>query len=148
VPGEKTPVLLTLLLTAFFVAAVIIFQPYSADWPGTAFTRPARNYLDAAIEQDSVRLVRLSASKSAVLWALHTARAHPDTLAQWGRRIRAWTGRSQGDTAQVFVYPAGDVCRDIPIEFLFVGSGNHAKVLEAKSPCFEPPRDEAAQGDQ
>jgi hypothetical protein len=146
VPGEKTPVLLTLLLTAFFVAAVIIFQPYSADWPGTAYTRPARNYLHAAIEQDSVRLVRLSASKSAVLWALHTARAHPDTLAHWGRRIRAWRGRSQGDTAQVFVYPDSDVCHDIPIEFLFVGSGSRARVLDAKSACFEPLRD--AQGDQ
>jgi hypothetical protein len=143
VPGERTPVLLTLLLTAFFVAAVIIFQPYSADWPGTAYAQPARNYLHAAIEQDSARLVRLSASKSAVLWALHTARAHPDTLAHWGRRIRAWTGRSQGDTAQVFVYPEGEVCRDVPIEFLFVGSGNRAKVLKAKSSCFEPLRDGA-----
>jgi hypothetical protein len=143
VPGEKAPVLLTILLTAVFVGAVIVFQPYSADWPGTAYTRPARNYLHAAIEQDSVRLVRLSASKSAVLWALHTARTHPDTLSHWGRRIRAWTGRSQGDTAQVFVYPAGEVCRDIPIEIRFVGSGDRAKVLEAKSSCFEPLQDPA-----
>jgi hypothetical protein len=143
VPGEKPPVLLTLLLTAFFVGAVIMFQPYSADWPGTAYAQPARKYLDAAIEQDSVRLVRLSASSSAVLWALHTARTHPETLAHWGRRIRAWRGKSQGDTAQVFVYPAGDVCRDVPIVFLFVGSGDRAKVLEAKSACFSPLRDEA-----
>jgi hypothetical protein len=136
--NNRIPVLLTLLLIAFLIGAVIIFQPYSADWPGTAYTRPARHYLDAAIEQDSAGLVRLSASKSAVRWALQTARAHPDTLAHWGRRIRVWTGRSDGDTTKVFVYPAGDICRDLPIEFRFVGSGKHAKVLEARSACFEP----------
>ncbi len=82
--------------------------------------------------------MRLAASKSAVRWALQTARAHPDTLAYWGRRIRAWTGRSTGDTTQVFVYPTGTVCGDMPIELRFVGTGKRAKVLEATSACFEP----------
>lgn len=134
----RIPLYLTLLVMAVLAAALLTFQPYSADWPGTGYTKPARRYIRAAIRQDSAGLVGLSVSLSPVAWALDAARAHPDTLALWGRRIQAWTGERRGDTAEVFVYPLGDVCGEAPIVFRFLGSGSNARVLGASSACLRP----------
>ncbi len=134
----KMPLYLTLLVTALLAAALLTFQPYSADWPGTGYTKPAQRYIRAAIRQDSVGLVRLSVSLSPVAWALDAARAYPDTLALWGRRVQAYTGERRGDTAEVFVYPPGDVCGDAPLVLRFVGSGSDARVVRASSACLGP----------
>jgi hypothetical protein len=134
----RIPLYLTLLVMALLTAALLTFQPYSADWPGTGYTKPARRYIRAAIRQDSVGLVGLSVSLSPVAWALDAARAHPDTLALWGRRIQAWTGERRGDTAEVFVYPLGDTCGEAPIVLRFLGSGSNARVLGASSACLRP----------
>ena len=134
----RVPLYLTLLAVALFAAALLTFQPYSADWPGAGYTKPARRYIRADIRQDSVGLVRLSVSLSPVAWALDAARAHPDTLALWSRRVQAWTGERWGDTAEVFVYPQGDVCGEAPIVLRFVGSGSNARVLRASSACLGP----------
>jgi hypothetical protein len=134
----KIPVYLTVLVMASLAAALLTFQPYSADWPGTGYTKPAQRYIRAAIRQDSAGLVALSVSLSPVAWALDAARAHPDTLALWGRRVQAWTGERRGDTAEVFVYPPGDVCGEAPIVLRFVGSGSNARVLRASSACLGP----------
>ena len=61
----KIPAFLTILGMVALVAAVLTFQPYSADWPAKTFTQPARNYLRAALRQDSVGLRRLSTSARA-----------------------------------------------------------------------------------
>ena len=79
----KMPLYLTLLFAALSVAALLTFQPYSADFPGTAYAKPAQRYIRAALRQDSVGLVRLSASFYPVTWALDAARKHPDSLASW-----------------------------------------------------------------
>lgn len=136
--NDKTPLYLTLLVMALLTAVLLTFQPYSADWPGTGYTKPAQRYIRAAIRQDSVGLVRMSLSLSPVSWALDAARAHPDTLALWGRRVQAWTGEKRGDTAEVFVYPLGDACGEAPIVLRFVGSGSDARVLRASSACLGP----------
>lgn len=135
--NNRIPLLLTLLLAALLITALLTLQPYSADWPGTAYAEPARSYIRAAMRQDSVGLSRLTASGAAVAWALRAAREHPDTLALWGRRIRAWTGARRGDTTEVFVYGPDDVCGESPIVFRFVGSGSRAKVLQAHSACLD-----------
>jgi hypothetical protein len=134
----KIPLYLTVLVMALFAGVLLTFQPYSADWPGTAYTKPAQRYIRAAIRQDSVGLLRLSVSLSPVAWALDAARAHPDTLALWDRRVRAFTGERRGDTAEVFVYPLGDACGEAPIVLRFVGTGSSAKVLGASSACLDP----------
>jgi hypothetical protein len=136
----RIPLYLTLLVMAVLAAALLTFQPYSADWPGTGYTKPAQRYIRAAIRQDSVGLVELSVSLLPVAWALDAARAHPDTLALWGRRVSAWTGERRGDTAEVFVYPPGDVCAEAPIVLRFLGSGSNARVLGASSACLSPTR--------
>jgi len=143
----RTPLYVTLLAAALLAAVVLSFQPYSADWPGRVYTKPAQRYIRAAMHQDSAGLLRLSTSVSPVLWALEAARAHPDTLALWGRRVQAWIGERRGDTAAVFVYPAGEVCGEAPIVFRFVGSGSKARVFRASSACLDDPGREDLQAD-
>jgi hypothetical protein len=132
----KMPLYLTALAVGFFCAVVILVQPYSADWPGTGYTQTARQYVRAALREDSTALIRLSASLEPVNWALNAARAHRDSLALWGRRIQAWTGERWGDTAEVYVYPQGDVCGDAPLVLWFVGHGDKARVLRASTACW------------
>jgi hypothetical protein len=72
-----------------------------------------------------------------VLWALDAARKRPESLALWAGGTRAWTGVRLGDTTQVFLYPAGEVCSEAPIVFRFVGSGSEARVLSATSSCLD-----------
>jgi hypothetical protein len=136
----RTPLYLTILGAGLFITAILTFQPYRADWPGRGYTEPARRYINAALEDDSVRLAGLSVSDTPVSWALHAARTQPDSLALWKKRISAWIGSQTGDTTEVFVYPGRDGCDDDPIRFRFVGAGSEARVLSASSPCFDLPR--------
>jgi hypothetical protein len=132
------PALLTLLLAVLLVAVLLTLQPYSADWPGTAYAKPAQRYIQAAIQLDSVKLLQMSASMSPVRWGLDAGRTHPDTIAVWAQRIQAWIGESRGDTTEVFVYPtAGKVCDTEPIVLRFVGAGAKARVLDARSSCLD-----------
>jgi hypothetical protein len=134
----KRPIYGTLIFLGVLLAALVVFQPYSADWPGSAFAEPTRRYVRAAIRQDSAALVRLSTSESAVRWALAAARRHPDTLSFWKGRIQAWTGERTGDTTEVFVYPPEGQCEEKPLVLRFVSSGTAARVLEASSRCLDP----------
>jgi hypothetical protein len=134
----KEPLFLTILAAGVFVVALVTFQPYSADWPGEGYTRPAKRYLRAALRQDSLELAQLSISPSPVVWALDAARTHPESLSLWAGRVQALTGKHSGDTTEVFLYPWGEVCSEAPIAFRFVGSGDDAKVLSARSPCLNP----------
>ena len=136
----KAPLYLTVVGAVLLGAAVFLIQPYSADFPGTAYAKPARRYLHAAISQDSVGLSRLSASGAAVAWALEAARTHPDSLAAWAGRTEAWTGVRRGDTTYVLVFPAGEPCSNVPIVLQFVGAGDHARVTRASSACFDSAR--------
>ncbi len=134
----KEPLLLTILAAGLFVAVLYTLQPYSGNWPGRAYARPAQRYIRAAMRQDSVRLARLSASQTPVVWALDAARTHADSLALWSGHTRAWTGKRLGDTTEVFLFPRGEVCSEAPIVFRFVGSGSDARVLSATSKCLDP----------
>lgn len=133
----KTPLYLTLFLLVLLGATLLFFQPYTADWPGTSYAAPAREYIRAAIRQDSLRLERLSASSTPVSWALQAARSHPESLALWSRRIDVWTGEVRGNTAEVFVYPHGEHCDQAPLVLRFVGRGRDRRVAQASSACLE-----------
>jgi hypothetical protein len=136
----KTPLYLTVLGAMLLVAMVFLIQPYTADFPGTAYAKPARRYLQAAINQDSMRLSRLSASPVPVAWALAAARIHPDSLAAWSGRTEAWTSVRRGDTTDVLVFPAGERCSQAPIVLRFLRTRDGAKVVKASSACFDPAR--------
>ena len=132
----KTSLYLSLAAVGIFVAVMLAVQPYSADFPGTAFAPPARRYIAAAMSNDSLRLRRLSLSSAPVAWALAAGRTH--RLDPWRGGLEAWTGERRGDTTEVFVYPSDHACESSPIVFRFVGSGAHARVVEAASSCINP----------
>lgn len=138
----KAPLYLTLLAAAVLVAALFLFQPYSADFPGSAYAKPARRYIRAAQRQDSAALARLSLSPRPVRWALDAARHRPDSLAAWSGRIEAWIAERRGDTTEVLVYGTTRHCENAPIVLRFVGSAGRAKVAGAESKCLDtdPPR--------
>lgn len=133
----KAPIVGVILALLLLAAAFLVLQPYTADWPATAYGSPVRRYLRTAIREDSAGLARLSVSPAPVRWALASARGQPKTLALWGGRIQAFVGAQRGDTAEVFVYPAaGDDCGEAPIVLRVVGSGHAMRVLAAESACF------------
>jgi hypothetical protein len=132
----KMPIYLTLVAAILFGAAVLFFQPYSADFPGTAYAKPARTYLRAAIRQDSLGLDRISASAAAVDWALLVARTHPDSLAAWAGKTYTYIAGHRADTTEVLVYPAQEPCSEVPIVLHFIGTGRGARVVQASSACL------------
>ena len=132
----KMPLLLTLAAAAGFIAILLIVQPYSAEWPGGPYARPAKSYIRAALRQDSVKLVSLSATSVPVVWALDAARMHREFLVLWTGRTEARTGPRNGDTTEVFLYPSTDACSGAPIRFRFVGVDEDARVLSASSSCL------------
>jgi hypothetical protein len=131
----RAPLFLTVVVTGLLGAALLLVQPYSANWPGTAYTQAVQRYIQAALQEDSTGLARLSVSSPPVVWALSAARADRGHLALWQHGVQAWTGERRGDTAEVFVYPPGDECAQAPIVFRMVGAGARIKVLEASSTC-------------
>jgi hypothetical protein len=135
--NSKAPLYLTFLLALIGVAILLTLQPYSADWPGRAYKKPAQRYVLAALRQDSVALARLSTRLAPVVWALHAARDRPWFLALWAQRTQAWTGERRGDTVDVYLYPSTKTCGETPIVFRFVGTGGGARVLSAGSECLD-----------
>ena len=135
--NDRQPIYGTLVFLGILLTALVVLQPYSADWPGTVYTEPARRYIRAAMRQDSATLTRLSTSESPVRWALAAARRHPDLLTNWKGRIEAWTGERRGDTTEVFVYPSGWACKEEPIVLRFVSPGTAPKVVDASSKCLD-----------
>ena len=134
---DRRPIYGTLVFLGILLAALMLLQPYSADWP-SAYASPARRYIRAAIRQDSATLMQLSTSESPVRWALAAARRHPDVLTLWKGKIEAWTGERRGDTTEVFVYPyPWGPCDEEPIILRFVSSAAAPKVTEASSECLD-----------
>jgi hypothetical protein len=134
---DRAPLYLSLVAGALLATAVLTLQPYSAESVGRGFGRPAERYVRAALAQDSVALVRLSATDSPVIWALEAARRSPGSLAAWAHHTQAWIGERRGDTTQVFLYSAAEVCGDAPIQFRFIDARHGAKVVGASSACLD-----------
>jgi hypothetical protein len=132
----RTPLYLTFAAAILIGAALLLLQPYSADFPGTAYAKPARSFLRAAIRQDSLGLDRISATAGAVRWGLRAARTHPDSLAAWAAGTVTYVTGHRADTTEVLVYPERQPCADVPIVFRFVGIGGHARVVQASSACL------------
>jgi hypothetical protein len=132
----RMPVYLTLVAVALAIAALLIVQPYSADFPATEYARPAQRYVRAALRQDSLTLLRMSVSPGPVAWALDAARNHHERLATWATHTSTWAGERRGDTAEVFLYPDRDPCSNAPIILRFVGSERNPRVLSASSSCL------------
>jgi hypothetical protein len=133
----KTPLYLTVVVLVLIGAAVLVVQPYSADFPGTEYAQPARRYLRVALRPDSTALRAVSGSHAAVAWALGVARAHPDALAAWAGPTHTYVTARRADTAEVLVYPEAEPCRTMPITLTFIGTPGHARVVNASSTCLQ-----------
>lgn len=134
----KMPAILTVAVFAVLAAAVFWIQPYSADFPGRDFTRPARRFVTAALRQDSTTLVQLSGAPEPVAWALTVARRQPGRLRAWARDAQVWVGARSADTTEVFLLNAStETCPMSPIRVRFVGTGKRARVVEASSACLD-----------
>jgi hypothetical protein len=134
--NANMPVCLTAMGLAALGFGALVWQPYSADFPGTQYSKPIRGYIHAAAHQDSAALVRLSASPAAVTWGLTAGRTHRGSLAHWERWMQAWAGQQRGDTAQVFVFSDEITCQNAPIELQLVGRDGAARVVQAASSCW------------
>jgi hypothetical protein len=133
----KMPLLLTLAALTAFVAVLLVVQPYSGEPSGGVYAKPAKQYVRAALRQDSVKLASLSATGVPVAWALDAARMHRESLVLWTGRTEALTGPRSGDTTEVFLYPRTDACSGAPIRFQFVEVKGHPRVLSASSSCLD-----------
>jgi hypothetical protein len=135
--NDRMPVILTFAAAAAFLAILLIVQPYSGEASGRAYASPAKRYIRAALLQDSLELASLSATSVPVVWALDAARMHRESLVLWTGRTEARTGPRTGDTIEVFLYPSSDICSEAPIQFRFIDSEGHPRVLSAKSSCLD-----------
>ena len=64
---DRHPIYGTLVFLGILLAALLTLQPYSADWPGSLYSDPARRYIRAAMRQDSAALARLLPGAAAQL---------------------------------------------------------------------------------
>ena len=131
----KTPYLLMLAAAVIGIGVLLIVQPYSVTSPWHVYTRPARQYLEAAARHDSLGLRKQSLGTPAVQWALAAAANQPESLGQWARHAKAWGGNHRGDTTEVFLGIPTSGCNLI---LQFVGPVKNAKVERARSECLEP----------
>jgi hypothetical protein len=138
----RMPLYLTLLLAAVLSAAMLLVQPYSgrggdtSSSPWDVYTEPAQRFLEAAVEKDSLALLRQSTNIAPVAWALAAARNKPDFLRVWAREAWVWAGSRHGDTTEVLYATYSDICADQPVWLRFVEARDEARVVAAGSACF------------
>ena len=118
------------------VAAVVWLQPYSVFSPYRAFTAPARQFLRAALDQDSVELQRRAAARQPVEWGLQAGKGDRGALAVWANRIRPYSGHRHGDTTTVVFQTSTRVCYLRPVALTFLRTAAEPQVLLASSSCF------------
>ena len=131
----RMPILLTAMAAVVAAVALLVLQPYSVRSPWAAYSAPARRYLRAALERDSLELVHQSDGAGSVTWALAVARRHADSLALWSKSAEAWAGIQHADTAEVFVAAPQSTCSRV---FRCVGPARRARVQKASGSCFPP----------
>ncbi len=128
--------LISALVAAGALGAVLVVQPYSVRSPWQAYVRPAKRYLQTALARDSAGLERQSVSVAPVAWALHASRTDPEALAVWAQALRPLQGAQRGDTTDVSFQTSTGSCYLGPMVMSFVGRGENVRVVLASSSCF------------
>lgn len=124
-----------ILATIVVIAAVVWLQPYSVFSPYRAYTEPARRFLRAALDQDSMELRRRAASRQPVQWALDAGKGDRTALAVWAKLLRPYSGWQHGDTTTVVFQTSTWVCYLRPVTMTFLRA-EKPRVLVASSSCF------------
>jgi hypothetical protein len=132
---ERAPFYLISVAALIFVGMMLAVQPYSVTSTWHVYDQPARLFLRAAAQGDSLTLLRRTSTSDAAGWALTAARAHPDSIAVWASEAKAWTGTRRGDTSVVFLSARSSQCN---LVLRFVGPEKGARVEHASSDCLGP----------
>jgi hypothetical protein len=138
-PDGRVPVGGLVLAILLGGAALLWLQPYSVASPYRAYTEPARDFLRAALTQDTLELERRAASAQPVRWALEAADGDPTALAVWARLSRPYSGRRHGDTTTVVFQTSTRVCYLRPVTLVFVPGAEGPQPVLASSSCFAGP---------
>ena len=117
------------------LAGAIVYL-LSVSSPFQAYIGPARDFLRAALVQDSLELRRRAVSAQPVRWALHASETDPKGLAVWAKLLRPYSGDRHGDTVLVVFQTRTTVCYLRPIAMTFVQSASGPRVLSVSSSCF------------
>jgi hypothetical protein len=126
---------LSLSLAGFALAlgALLVLQPYSIESPWSVYKEPGQRYFQAALQQDSAQLDRLSLAAEPVQWALETERSHRHDLSVWAHYSRPSVGIQRGDTVTVVFENSTEVC---PVVLTFLRHRDSAQVLAASPWCY------------
>jgi hypothetical protein len=125
-----------ILATLLAGVALLWLQPYSVISPYRTYTEPARRFLRAALDQDTLELQRQTVSAQPVQWALDAAQGNPNALAVWARLSRPYSGRRHGDTTTVVFQTSTRVCYLRPVTMAFVPGAEGPRLALASSSCF------------
>ena len=132
---NRRGILLLTVIALVTYAIVVGLQPYSVDSPWKYWDEPGRRYFDAAVRLDTAALQRLSASSSAVDWAILTGRTRRRALAPWATSAHAWMGFHRSDTLDVWYGSLTDPCS---YRLSFIGQQS-PRVVGAHASCnFSP----------
>ena len=132
---ERVPFYLLTVIALIFAGVMLTAQPYSVTSTWHVYDQPARLFLRAAAQGDSLTLLRRASTSDAAGWALTAARAQPDSFAVWAREAKAWTGTQRGDTTDVFLNARSYQCN---LVLRFVGPEKSVRVEHATSDCLGP----------
>ena len=132
---NRRGILLLAVIALVSYAIVVGLQPYSVSSRWKQWDEPGRRYFDAAARLDTAALQRLSASPTAVDWALLTGRTQRRTLAPWATSAHASMGFHRSDTLDVWYGTLADPCS---YRLSFIGR-QRPRVVGAHASCDYSP---------
>lgn len=135
--GRKLgPAVALVLLMAF--GALALLGLYSRPSHYAEFLAPARSFLSAAVAGDSIRLVELNASPTAINSALALKRNHSESLARLAVGLYIGHGMRR-DTNAVLMFGAKGVrgcpSGSWPLVIFFEGPSTHPTIRDIELEC-------------
>ena len=111
---------------------------YSVSSPYDRYREPTREFLQAGLALDSVRLARIAAAEP-VQWVLETGRRHPIVLRDLLRDLDVVGGRHIGDaTSVLFAGWHGGTCRNHLLSLTFEGRPEAPRIRDLSTDCQSP----------
>lgn len=135
-PNGRIPIGWLVIVALLGSATMFWLQPYSVVSPYREYVEPARRFLRAALDQDTLELRKQAISSGPVRWALRAAHGDPNAVAIWAQRMRPYSGRRHGDTTTVVFQTGTRVCYLRPVTMAFVHGTEGPRVALASSSCF------------
>jgi hypothetical protein len=107
---DRRGILILVFVALASYAMIVGLQPYSVRSPWERWDAPGRRYFAAAARLDTTALRRLTASVTAIDWALQTGRTRSTGLDPWATSAHASMGFQRSDTLDVWYDALADRC--------------------------------------